>query len=188
MWRNCDCDLSWGDHVQWSCPDTVDEIYEYIPNLHGNRTSCYFMNDCRIQKQKNPSEGSDVSSSKKWEQQICQQPQPLAQWQVSFFVKRLKSQGNSLLKTLVKCVSKTAEDSVKEASKRKQGQHILLKVQNTELAAWEAHHHATCRRDYTWEDDRRQETIKDTKTIQEQASKKTIYFQDIVQYVTGRIV
>ena len=43
----------------------VDEIYEYILNLHGNHTLCYFMNDCRIiLKQKNPSEGSDVRSSK----------------------------------------------------------------------------------------------------------------------------
>ena len=38
----------------------------------------------------------------------------------------------------------------------------------------EAHYHATCRRDYTWEDDRHQETVKDTKTIEEQASNKTL--------------
>ena len=38
----------------------------------------------------------------------------------------------------------------------------------------EAHYHATCRRDYTREDDKHQETIKDTKTIEEQASNKTI--------------
>ena len=38
----------------------------------------------------------------------------------------------------------------------------------------EAHYHATCRRDYTRKDDRHQETIKDTKTIDEQASNKTI--------------
>ena len=76
---------------------------------------------------------------------------------------------------------KTAEDSVKD-------QHILLKVQETDLAAREAHYHATCRRDYTREDDRHQETIKDTKTIKEQASNKTIYFQYIVQDVMRRIV
>ena len=40
--------------------------------------------------------------------------------------------------------------------------------------SWEANYHATCRRDYTREDDRHQETIKDTKTIEEQASNKTI--------------
>ena len=74
-----------------------------------------------------------------------------------------------MLKTLVKC---TAEDSAKEATKRKQDQHILLKVQDTDLAAREARYHATCRRDYTRDDDRYQEIIKDTKTIEKQA--KTI--------------
>ena len=38
----------------------------------------------------------------------------------------------------------------------------------------EAHYHATCWRDYTREDDRHLETTKDTKTIEEQASNKTI--------------
>ena len=67
-----------------------------------------------------------------------------------------------MLKTLVKCMTKTAEDFVKEAVTRKQDQHILLKVQDTDLAAREAHYHASCRRDYTQEDDRRQETIRKT--------------------------
>ena len=75
-----------------------------------------------------------------------------------------------MLKTFVKCMAKTAEDS----AKRKQDQHILLKVQDTDLAAREAHYHATCRRDYTREDDKHQETIKDIKTIEEQASNMTI--------------
>ena len=71
-------------------------------------------------------------------------------------------------------MAKTTEDSAKEAIKRKQDQHILLKVQDTDLAARGAHYHATCRRDYTREDDRHHETTKDTKTIEEQASNKTI--------------
>jgi len=79
-----------------------------------------------------------------------------------------------MLKTLVKCMAETAEDSVKEATNRKQDQHILLKVQDTDLAAREAHYYTTRQRDYTREDDRHQETIKDTKTIEEQASNKTI--------------
>ena len=79
-----------------------------------------------------------------------------------------------MLKTLVKCKPKTAGDSAKEATKRKQDQHILLKVQETDLDAREAHYHATCRRDYTRDDDRYQEVIKDTKTIEKQASSKTI--------------
>ena len=75
-----------------------------------------------------------------------------------------------MLKTLVKCMAKTAEDSAKEAAKRKQDQHIFLKVQDIDLAAQEAHYHATYPRDYTRQDDRHQQTIKDTKTIEVQAS------------------
>ena len=93
-----------------------------------------------------------------------------------------------MLETLVKWLTKTAEDSVKEATKRKQDQHILLKVQDTDLAAREAHYHATCRRDYIREDDSHQETFKDSETIDEQATNKTIYFQYIVQYVMRIIV
>ena len=99
-----------------------------------------------------------------------------------------------MLKTLVNCMAKTSEDSAKEATKRKDDQRILLKVQDIDLAAREAHYHATCQGDYTREDDRHQETIKDTKTIKEQAFNKTIYiyyinyFWYIVQYVMGRIV
>ena len=35
-------------------------------------------------------------------------------------------------------MTKTADDAVKEATKRKPDQHILLKVQDTDLAAREA--------------------------------------------------
>ena len=39
-----------------------------------------------------------------------------------------------MLKTLVKCMAKTAEDSTKEATKTKHDQQILLKVQDADLA------------------------------------------------------
>ena len=79
-----------------------------------------------------------------------------------------------MLKTLVKCMAKTAADSAKETTKRKQDRHIILKVQNTDLAAREAHYQATYWRDYSREDGRHQEAIKGTKTTEEQASNKTI--------------
>ena len=50
-----------------------------------------------------------------------------------FFVKRLESQRNNMMKSCEMCdwQTETAEDSsVKEAATRKQDQHILLKVQN----------------------------------------------------------
>ena len=61
----------------------------------------------------------------------------------------------------------------KDLNTRKQ--HVENISQMCVKNSWgEAHYHATCRRDYTRGDDRRQETIKDTKTIEEQASNKTI--------------
>ena len=39
-------------------------------------------------------------------------------------------QDNNMLKTLLKYMAKTTEGSAKEATKRKQDQHILLKVQD----------------------------------------------------------
>ena len=61
----------------------------------------------------------------------------------------------------------------KDLNTRKQ--HVENISQMCVKNSWgEAHYHATCRRDYTWEDDRHQETVKDTKTIEEQASNKTI--------------
>ena len=63
------CVSNWGEgtvtvicpEVTVSSPDMVDEIYKYILNLHGNHTLCYFMNDCRNLKQKNPPKGSNLS-------------------------------------------------------------------------------------------------------------------------------
>ena len=96
----------------------------------------------------------------------------VAQWQMSFLWKDSNTRKQHV-KT-VKCMAKTAEDSAKEATKRKQDQHILLMVQDTGLAAREAHYHATCQRDYAREEDGHQQTITGTKTIEKQASNKTI--------------
>ena len=146
--------------MQWSSPEMVDEIYEYIPNLHGNQTLCYFMNDCRIiLKQKNPSEGSDVRSSKKREQQIRQQPQCCPVTDV-LFVKRLEYKKT----TLVKCVSKTAEEK------------LITMPPVGEITL-----------------ERMTDTRKPSKTLKQLKSKLPTrpykhYFQYIVQYVMGRIV
>ena len=85
-----------------------------------------------------------------------------------------------MLKTLVKCMAKTAEDSAKEATKTKQDQHIFLK-------------HITMPpvREITLE--RMTGTRKPSKTLKPLKSKLPtrpykIYFQYTVQYVMGRIV
>ena len=92
----------------------------------------------------------------------------VAQWQMSFLWKDLNTR-----KQHVETISQMYGKNSWGFCQRKQDQLILLKVQDTELAAWEARYHATYRRNYTREDDRHQETIKDTNTIEEQASDKT---------------
>ena len=77
----------------------------------------------------------------------------------------------------------------KDLNTRKQ--HVENISQMYVKNSWgEAHYHATCRRDYTREDDRHQETIKDTKTLRSKLPTRPYkhYFQYIVQYIMGRIV
>ena len=65
----------------------MGEIYEYISNLHGNHTLCYFMNDCRIVlKQKNPSEDPPKSDNSKSVRNHSASCCPVTE---VFFVKRL---------------------------------------------------------------------------------------------------
>ena len=50
---------------------------------------------------------------------------------------------------LVKCVTKTVEESIKKAAETKQDEAILLKIQDIDLVAKEVHYHAFCRKNYT---------------------------------------
>ena len=50
---------------------------------------------------------------------------------------------------LVKCVTKTSEESIKAAAESKQDDTILLKVRGVNLVAKEAHYHNSCRKEYT---------------------------------------
>ena len=55
---------------------------------------------------------------------------------------------------LVKCVTKTAEESIKRAAETKQDEFILLKIKDIDLVAKEAHYHASCRKSYTCSEER----------------------------------
>ena len=95
-----------------------------------------------------------------------------------------------MLKTLVKCMTKPVEDSVKEATKRKQNQHILLKVQDTDLLLQK---YITMPPVGEITLERMTDTRKPPKTLKPLKSKLPTrpykhYFQYIVQYVMDRIV
>ena len=87
-------------------------------------------------------------------------------------------------------MTKPVEDSVKEATKRKQNQNILLNVQDTDLLL-EKHITMPPVGEITLE--RMTDTRKPPKTLKPLKSKLPTrpckhYFQYIVQYVVGRIV
>ena len=142
------CNCSWGDHVQWSCPDMVDNIYDIYRICMGTThcatlgTSAEFWKKGTHQK-----EWCKLLKKARTANPSATTMLAVAQWQMSCLWKDLNT--------------------------RKQ--HVENISQMCVKNSWgEAHYHATCRRDYTREDDRHQETIKDTKTIEEQASNKTI--------------
>ena len=91
-----------------------------------------------------------------------------------------------MLKTLVKCMTKTAEDSAKEATKRKQDQHIKILI-------WLLEKHITMPPVGEITLERMTDTRKPSKTLKPLKSKLPTrtyrhYFLYIVQYVIGRIV
>ena len=51
--------------------------------------------------------------------------------------------------TLVKCVTKPAESTFKEAARRKNDERLIREANGADLLAGEAFYHNTCRREYT---------------------------------------
>ena len=79
--------------MQWSSPDMVDETYDIYRIAMGTTHCATLGKDCRILKQKNPSEGSDEAPRK------SENSNPVSNHNASccpvrdvFFVKRLESQ------------------------------------------------------------------------------------------------
>ena len=72
-----------------------------------------------------------------------------------YFVKKkrkykLKVRKNSLLK----CITKTAETSIKIAAEEKNDERLLCRIRDVDLRAKEPHYHNYCRRAYTRDENR----------------------------------
>ena len=148
--------------MQWSSPHMVDEIYEYIPNLHGNHTLCYFMNYFKT-KEPVGREWCKILQKARTANPSANTMLAVALWQMSRLWKTW-IQENNMLKTLVKCVSKTAEEK------------LITMPPVGEITL-----------------ERMTDTRKPSKTLKPLKSKLPTrpykhYFQYIVQYVMGRIV
>ena len=164
-------------------------IYEYIPNLHGNHTLCYFMNDCRIiLKQKNPSEGSDVRSPQKREQQIRQQPLlAVAQWLMSCLWKDLNTRKEHVENSQM--YGKHSRGFCQSSNQKKT--RSAHPFESARLGCSRSIFTMPFVGEITLE--RMTDTRKPSKTLKPLKSKFPTwpykhYFQYIVQYVMGRIV
>ena len=118
---------------------------------------------------------------KKWEQQTHQQPQcELLPSDRCLFCETTQITRKQHAENISQMYDKNSWGFCQRSNNNKKQKNKIS------TSFW--NYQATCQRDYIPEDDRHQETIKVTKTIEEQASNKTIYFQYIIQYVMCRIV
>ena len=164
---------------------------EYSPHCHGYHRWCYknFTNISRLLKRKAPFHDDDnagPSTSKKSRLSKPSGTRVLFPADKCLFCEKNRITKKHQIEKLVKCVTKTAEDSIKEAASKKQDEHILGKVQDIDLVAREVHYHASCRKDYTREAERHGTAPKDEDEIRKQTAHKAA-FDYIVKYVKESI-
>ena len=95
-------------------------------------------------------------------------------------------QVNRKKQILVKCVTPTAEESIKTAAEAKGHEKILCKVRGQDLQARETWYHNCCRRNYTRDIGERHVTHTDSESSQSQAAHNAA-FKYISKYIEGRI-
>ena len=154
-----------------------------MPNLHGKHALCYFRNDCRILKQKNPSA------------RIANPPATrmlaVAQWQMSFFMWKNSNHkettcwffgGSNVWQKQPRTLSK----------KQPQENKISTSFWRCKILTWLHEKHITMPQVGEITLERMTDTRKPSKTLKPLKSKlptrPQVYFQYIVQHVIGRIV
>ena len=102
-----------------------------------------------------------------------------------FCENRIKRQQRK--EVLLKCITITAELSIKKAAEQKQDEQMLLKVRDIDLVAREAYYHASCRGDYTRVDNRYPKSCLNKDVIAEQHAHQ-LAFDYICQHVKENII
>ena len=69
---------------------------------------------------------------------------------------------------LAKCVTKTAEASIKKSAEEKQDHSVLAKVQYIDLVAREVNYYSSCQKAYTRDYARNENPTEDSETIHAQ--------------------
>ena len=134
----------------------------FAPAQYGYHRSCYqrFTNVSRIMKRKKeaPNTSSEFGESSVKRRRVSQHsastPSRLLPADKCLFCDKGRIRKSGKEEHLVKCVTKTAEESIKRAAETKQDEFILLKIKDIDLVAKEAHYHASCRKNYTRSEER----------------------------------
>ena len=134
----------------------------FVPAQYGYHRSCYqrFTNVSRIMKRKKeaPNTSSEFGESSVKRRRVSQHsastPSRLLPADKCLFCDKGRIRKSGKEEHLVKCVTKTAEESIKRAAETKQDEFILLKIKDIDLVAKEAHYHASCRKNYTRSEER----------------------------------
>ena len=134
----------------------------FAPAQYGYHRSCYqrFTNVSRIMKRKKeaPNTRSEFGESSVKRRRVSQHsastPSRLLPADKCLFCDKGRIRKSGKEEHLVKCVTKTAEGSIKRAAETKQDEFIVLKIKDIDLVAKEAHYHASCRKSYTRSEER----------------------------------
>ena len=167
------------------CSQVPEEHYAHI---HGSHRWCYknFTNTARLLKRKVTDDGEQPSTAKRRRSSELGSTVLLPS-DKCLFCERNRIKKGGKFEYLVKCITKTAEDSIKKAAEEKQDEHMIGKTQGIDLVAREAHYHNACRKDYTRLEARHARSGSDIGTIEEQSAHLTA-FEYIAAYIRAIII
>ena len=185
---------------------------DFDPSQHGFHDYCYntFINLKNLRKRhssgdsdKSAQHEGSCSTRKKVKSSTTTRLLPI---QCLFCEKTTKwsnnTKGVKTLHKLVKCITRTAEASIKEAVNRKFDSKLRGQVENVDLIAKEAWYHEPCRKAYTRKEERHSlaftskhcseeekteaEARKKAQAAEEEAHSKA--FQHVIQYVEEHVI
>lgn len=151
---SCDCSKSRVEHICSNLPDTLDTEH------HGTHRRCYqlFTNISRLTKRESitPDDVVPGPSTSKRRRSSTESSCSTVLFPANkcLFCDKEFVKVKGAKQSLTKCITKCAEDSIKNAATDKNDHELLCKIQNQDLVAREAYYHSACRKNYTRKDTR----------------------------------
>ena len=136
--------------------DITENLPEELNNsVHGYHRWCYqnFTNIARLKRQiadpQTPDSGEASSSKRRRLIGYSKSSAGLFPADKCLFCNKQNLKVKGEKEPLVKCITRTAEASIKFAAEQKNDESLLCQIRGIDLIAKEAHYHNHCRRSYT---------------------------------------